>query len=131
MLLRIISPSEYDRIECNGCGHCCSSFRLDSGDPLTIIQKTANGRISTYDAMWFGQLTPTWREDIGTYVYACSYLEEADDLRSGRCTIHEVRPDVCRDYPNGRDGKAGGVYEYCSWGQVEVLDFEVEVGIKA
>ena len=78
--------------------------------------------------MWFGQLTPTWREDIGKYVYACSYLEEADDLQSGWCTVHERRPDVCRDYPSGRDGKADGMYDYCSWGQVEVFDFEVVSG---
>ncbi len=126
--LRVVDREAYGRVECDGCGACCASFSL-GGDLLTIMRLTANGEVNTYDAMWFGQLTPTWREDLGKYLYSCSYLEEADDLQSGRCMVYGTRPDICRNFPDGRDGKAMRFNARCPWGRVEVFDFDVEEGL--
>lgn len=115
--LVLVSQETYDEIDCNGCGDCCDGFNLDEQDPLTLILRTANGEIAgdTYGAMWAGQLTPTWREDLGYYTYSCGYFERSDDLQTGRCTAHDSRPEVCRNYPNGRDGTVGGMSRRCSW----------------
>ncbi len=121
--LRAVNQEDYDETVCNGCGDCCSSFTLnEESDPLSLIIQTANDRVGTYDAMWFGQLTPAWREDLGAYVYSCGYFELSDDLLTGRCSIHDARPGVCRNYPNNRDGKSGALPKRCAWAEVEVVD---------
>ena len=113
--LVLVDQETYDQIECNQCGDCCEGLSLEKMDPLTLIRRTANKEISTYDAMWVGQLAPIWRDDLGYYVYSCSYFERSDDLQTGRCTAHDARPEVCRNYPNGRDGTSGALSRRCSW----------------
>ncbi len=119
--LPLVDQETYDEIDCNGCGDCCASFSLnEQQDPLTLMWQTATLRVETYDAFWFGQLVPAYRDDLGYYVYACSFFERSDDLQTGRCTIHETRPEVCRAFPNGRDGASDCLPRRCSWAEVEV-----------
>lgn len=43
---------------------------------------------------------PAAQREDGTWNWQCTALDEA----TGRCTIYEDRPSLCRDYAAGSDG---------------------------
>ena len=95
---------------CRRCGHCCRTLNYRDGCSLADYRRwQAEGR--TEILAWVGTVKRRgevvacriWMEP-GTNRYAetCPWLKQVD--ASGRCvcTIHEVRPMICRTYPGTR-----------------------------
>ena len=105
-LARISCPS------CEGCGECCSGmgdtiildpydlYQLNAGLRLTFADLMKSGKISLHTEN--GLTLPHMAMDGKTG--ACGFLG-AD----GRCSIHALRPGICRLFPLGRDYSGGTV----------------------
>lgn len=109
---------------CLRCGECCRNFKVELS-PFDIERIAAFCRITVED-MWDRYLSPgafSWNEGYG--MLAKSACPAIDGHRSvderpedgcvflgndgeGHfiCTIYQVRPEVCRDYPAGSSGCA-------------------------
>jgi Fe-S-cluster containining protein len=96
--------------QCIQCGHCCRTLNYRDGCSLDDYRRWQKlGRDDILD--WVGTVQKDgdiiacriWMEP-GTNQYAeiCPWLQQVD--RSGRslCTIYDVRPTVCRQYPGTR-----------------------------
>lgn len=96
--------------DCKGCSDCCHGmgdtvvldpldvFRLTTGLKLSFEQ-LLEGRVSlgVTDGIVLPYLNMTGRED------SCVFLNE-----KGRCSIHHIRPGICRLFPLGRYYFDGG-----------------------
>jgi len=65
-------------------------------------------------------ITPGYYETNGINAYRCTLFERDEESGLGRCTIHEDRPRVCRDFrPSSDGGYLGGAtknpYIECSY----------------
>lgn len=96
---------------CAGCGGCCEDLVL-SFDPRKKAEWAdhpdhaewlAAGDKGAQDVQFFaeGHWQVEWADDHKwpgrtTYIATCT----AYDAENRRCTIHEDRPPICRDYPN-------------------------------
>lgn len=83
---------------CRSCGLCCKSFGGTlKASPSDIARWQRMGRddllAQTTELGWL------WRDpETGNRGGACPYLKKTDDDRM-ICAIHDVKPDICRDYP--------------------------------
>ena len=96
--------------KCRQCGRCCRKldyrFELTEADyqvwvdqeRTDILERVGafhrNGRVVSY-AIWI---------EPGTRRYApvCPWLKEIPGTDRWECTIHDVKPEVCREYPATR-----------------------------
>ena len=99
-----------DEFECRQCGRCCRNldyrFELTEADyelwqrlgRTDIMEWVAafrrNGEIISY-AIW---ITPGTRN----YASDCPWLKKIPGTDRWECTIHDVKPEVCREYPASR-----------------------------
>jgi len=127
------SSSDIVKIGCNdceGCSKCCEHMSgLITLDPYDIY------RISSgIDGMGFGNLLGKYVElsvDRGVLIPTlkmddesekCSFLRE-----DGRCSIHNIRPGVCRLFPLGRIYE-DGTFQYFL--QKDECDYRVKTKVK-
>lgn len=128
--LLVVDQPTFDKIECNRCGHCCERFYISGGKgPLELLTDLLTRVVEekgTYGpqdgVLWLGQLTPTWDDEKQMFSYSCGYFTR-DEGGQGVCTIHDTRPEMCRNFPYGRPVVADE-WPDCSW-RVELVDFEV------
>lgn len=97
---------------CEGCGECCRGmgdtivtdpydiYQLHAGLGLTFADLLNSGRIGLHNENGLTLPHLAMRDESG----ACSFL--GDD---GRCTIHALRPGICRLFPLARDYSDGSV----------------------
>lgn len=113
---RLYTENDMAKLGCNdcaGCSSCCrgmgSSIILDPLDVFRISQKTgmafedllqAHMELNVVDGIILPNLKQTGLNE------ACAFLDE-----TGRCSIHQVRPGICRLFPLGRY-YADGDYRY-------------------
>ena len=96
--------------DCKGCSACChgmgESIVLDPYDVyrLTIgfhqkfeVLLADKIELNVFDGMILPNLKMSGKKE------ACAFLSE-----EGRCTIHNIRPGICRLFPLGRIYKDGG-----------------------
>lgn len=99
-----------DNFECRQCGRCCRQLdyrfeltksdyqlwqRLGRTDILEWVGAfRRNGRIAAY-AIW---VTPGTRN----YAPVCPWLKNIAGTDRWECSIHDVKPEVCREYPASR-----------------------------
>lgn len=96
--------------KCIQCGHCCRTLNYRDGcslDDYRCWQKMGRDDILE----WVGVVRKNkdviacriWLEP-GTNHYAkvCPWLKQVDQSGRTLCTIHDVRPTVCRQYPGTR-----------------------------
>ena len=104
---RLYTENDMAKLGCNdcaGCSSCCrgmgSSIILDPLDVFRISQKTgmafkdllqAHMELNVVDGIILPNLKQTGLNE------ACAFLDE-----TGRCSIHQVRPGICRLFPLGR-----------------------------
>ena len=131
----------------NRCtGHCCRSFylpyspkeleakyRLWQGSSATRFVKNGlkDNRGAVPEDIWliypmveylgmkqpFKKVNPSndallGRSDRGHY-YSCKHFDD----KAKKCTIYEIRPRICRDYPYGSKCE----YEGCTWKKVRAM----------
>lgn len=99
-----------DHFQCRQCGQCCR--QLDYHDQLTEADYQLWHRLGRTDILeWVGvyrrngkvRSYSMWLEP-GTRRYApvCPWLKPTADGSRWICQIHEVKPEICRQYPYTR-----------------------------
>ncbi|MGM0451743.1 MAG: YkgJ family cysteine cluster protein [Thermodesulfobacteriota bacterium] len=99
-----------DRFNCRQCGQCCR--QLDYHDQVTESDYRMWQRLARRDILdWVGVTRRNgkvysysiWMEP-GTRRYApvCPWLKKAADGSHWICQIHDVKPEICRQYPYTR-----------------------------
>lgn len=96
---------------CKQCGRCCS--RLDYHSGVTSEDVARLGALGRTDVLkWIGR----GKDSSGRMVYRmwvapetrrpvsgpCPFLKQGDTNEHHICTIHDVKPTVCRNYPLSR-----------------------------
>lgn len=106
------TKKEYDCAKCPG--YCCSypHIEVTRADIARLAKhfdldyRTAEARFTKYDKDEKARgLRHRKNEHFGS---ACQFF----DAEKRRCTVYEVRPEACRDYPYG---KTCGYYQFLSW----------------
>lgn len=90
-----------DRFTCSHCGHCCRNLsytrdctredilRWENAGRTDILSRIKGSPSAGFE-IWFDPGT-------GAFFDACPWL--SGDDRHQFCTIHEMKPDTCRQYP--------------------------------
>lgn len=96
-------PATADRA-CLRCGRCCESFgghlnasRADLARWRRLGREDLLRRVSAIGWIWIDPET-------GLLEKACPFLERVGPDRQ-ICTINDVKPDMCRDYPTLAHGR--------------------------
>jgi Fe-S-cluster containining protein len=95
---------------CTQCGHCCLTLDYREGcTPADVARWQEIGRTDILE--WVGTVRQSGRVVAcriwmvpGTNGYAdrCPWLTVSPEHGNTVCTIHDVRPTVCRQYPGSR-----------------------------
>lgn len=95
---------------CTRCGHCCRSLNYHDGCGVADYRRWQDlGRTDILD--WVGTIRyngqPTacriWMlPGTNQFADSCPWLKKSSDQDRYRCTIHDVRPTICRQYPGSR-----------------------------
>lgn len=96
--------------DCKGCSACCQGmgesivldpydvYRLTTGLNISFEELLADKiELNVFDGMILPNLKMSGQKD------ACAFLTD-----EGRCSIHSVRPGICRLFPLGRYYEDGG-----------------------
>ena len=127
------SSSDMAKIACNdceGCSKCCENMGgLITLDPYDIYRMSEGIENASFDTLYNtrveltvdrGVLIPTLSMDVVTG--KCTFLNE-----NGRCSIHVVRPGICRLFPLGRLYEDDSFYYFL---QKDECDYKVKNKIK-
>lgn len=95
---------------CLQCGHCCRTLNYHDGCSVSDYQRWLD--LDRADILaWVGTVREKGRVVAcriwmlpGTNRFAeqCPWLKRQSDPDSYLCTIHDVRPTICRQYPGSR-----------------------------
>ncbi|MBT3296843.1 MAG: hypothetical protein HN919_18470 [Verrucomicrobia bacterium] len=101
-----------DGFKCKQCGHCCLNLnafatcaseedverwaREGRDDILEWVVPVALGDVIVAYDVW---LDPETGEDVDR----CPWLQRLPGTRKYVCGIHDVKPDICKDYPVTRE----------------------------
>jgi Fe-S-cluster containining protein len=116
-MVRFVSPAEFEAIECNRCGACCTRFHLDEDPGRALDRELALGAHPAFDRHVRDLITvAAMAEHIeddaeGGAWYRCRHFAWAAP-GLGACTIHDRRPQMCRGFPYGKEVPA---IPTCSW----------------
>lgn len=78
---------------CRMCGRCCRDILLRNG--ARWITSRRQYRKLVAEAPDHARFRPVQHQEDGLLVFVCDRLG-----RDGRCTCHETRPALCRNYPS-------------------------------
>lgn len=90
-----------DRFTCSHCGRCCRKLsytrdctrddilRWENAGRTDILDRIKGSESDGYE-IWFNPLT-------GSFFDVCPWLSREGSRQF--CTIHEIKPDTCREYP--------------------------------
>jgi len=106
---------------CLQCGECCTLFgwhlHASSRDLKRWLE---HGRQDLVDST--NELGWIWVDPVTkARVEPCPHIDRSDPERV-RCAIHEIKPDVCRDYPTLAHGKRCLRGVFLSWGTTILVD---------
>lgn len=89
---------------CRGCGRCCEAFgghlqasKADIERWTRLGREDLLRRVSSIGWIWIDPAT-------GTLEPACPFLERTGP-DTALCAIHDIKPDICRDYPTMAHGR--------------------------
>ncbi|MFZ5798234.1 MAG: YkgJ family cysteine cluster protein [Desulfobulbus sp.] len=83
---------------CNYCpGYCC--YRLEGS--MLLLSATDINRLARHLRLSDGEIRRRYLENKNTFKVKedGSCIFQAPDRMSKRCTVHEARPDQCRNFP--------------------------------
>ena len=95
---------------CTQCGHCCRTLNYHDGCSVDDYQRWQDlGRSDILDwvgvVRQHGQVTACriWlTPGTNDFAETCPWLTRSPDPNRYVCTIHDVRPTICRQYPGSR-----------------------------
>lgn len=88
---------------CTGCGKCCLDESYMGSLPASVAdvrrwKKEGRHDILQYVAHVHDGIYDLWVID-GIELLRCPFVRKNRGQQTYRCTIHETRPDACRNYP--------------------------------
>jgi len=100
----------WKEVDCKSCANCCKSLKIEwNTEDITRISQHLNMSIIEFvdkylvkstdvsmGEIWYGKTKP------------CSFL----DLDTNLCTIYDVRPSVCAEWPNIKSKNLMRDYSY-------------------
>ncbi|WP_372769954.1 YkgJ family cysteine cluster protein [Lutibacter sp.] len=94
VVMQELHNKEFKKTDCLTCGNCCKTTS-------PIFTEKDISRISKYlrikEAMFISQYLERDKDDFYVLITApCSFL----DLNDNMCTIYDVRPKACNEYPH-------------------------------
>ena len=105
--------------ECSGCSDCCKGMgKTIILDPLDVCRLTqglhvdfqqligSHLELNVVDGVILPNLLEAGKEEV------CTFLN-----KEGRCSIHSIRPGVCRLFPMGRYYEGGGFRYFLQTGE--------------
>lgn len=98
------APRSGEGVKCLGCGRCCEAFggRLQAsrGD----LERWR--RLGRHDLLRrVNRLGWIWVDpESGRLEKRCPFLQRTSE-ETARCTIHAIKPDICRAYPTLAHGR--------------------------
>lgn len=93
---------------CKQCGHCCLNFGAHqscaTGNDVALWEESGRYDILEWvDEVGYGVhdiwISPRTGDDVGR----CPWLRKLPRLEKYICRIQEVKPEICRNYPLGRN----------------------------
>jgi Fe-S-cluster containining protein len=95
---------------CTQCGRCCRRLNYHDGCSVRDYRRWQDlGRTDILDwvgvVRQHGQVTACriWvTPGTNDFAETCPWLARSSDQKGYVCTIHDVRPAICRHYPGGR-----------------------------
>ena len=90
--MALVSPP----VDCDSCGGVCCYFR--SGTALLVEADFRRWQDAGRDDLMSSRVPGHFGQE-GLAVDARGACTHLDD--NGRCSIHEIRPNTCRDFPIG------------------------------
>ena len=111
--------------KCQQCGKCCISYydvseitftdqdyqRFIGSDQPNILEYIESIPIGNGQFIHDGWFTPK----TGMEVDRCPWLRKLPNKNKYKCKIYELRPDVCRAYPQIRQKKDAIKNEWVGW----------------
>ncbi len=101
--------SEMDRFVCRQCGKCCRTLDYETGCAESDIRRwrdlgrtdiLARVRCRNGSADDFDETYRIWVDpDTGETARTCPWLLPCPDQDRFLCAIHDIKPEVCREYP--------------------------------
>lgn len=98
------APQPHAAHGCLQCGRCCESFgghlhasRADLERWRELGREDLLRRVTAIGWLWLDPETGEMEE-------RCPFLERTGP-DTARCAIHDVKPDICRDYPTLAHGR--------------------------
>ncbi len=95
---------------CTQCGHCCRTLNYKEGCmPADVAHWQALAREDILE--WVGTIESDGRiiacriwmvPGTNEFAETCPWLTRSPDPNRYACTIHDVRPTICRQYPGSR-----------------------------
>lgn len=92
--------------KCTGCGQCCSNFLPLSTKEVKEIWRY----VEKHHIRECRHFAPTAKPIDD---WTCPFLD--DTRRSDKCTIYEVRPEICREFQCNRDPQEMGWNKDLLW----------------
>ena len=89
--------------QCTRCGKCCLADLTAYVTPADLERWAREGRkdilhiMENEHAVWLGDHFVS--STTGRPIYGCPFLEVTGEITS--CSIHDTRPEVCRNYQPG------------------------------
>ena len=95
--------SVFEEVDCLDCAHCCKTTSpIFKERDIERISKTKKMSISRFSQQYLK------RDDDGDWVLQiapCSFL----DQETNACTIYDVRPQACREFPHTNRKNIAGI----------------------
>lgn len=97
------------RFRCHGCGNCCR------GDGYVFLEDAEIRRLAVYLDLSVEEFTERYTRTIESGRLVLKDQDDADKscvfLKENRCTVHEAKPDQCRDFP--RKWRPSNIETFC------------------
>jgi len=101
---------DMESFSCHQCGRCCS--QLDYHDGITAEDMKRLKELGREDVLkWVGVSKTSagqtgyrmWlRPGTNAYAHPCPFLKQGPTNEQRLCAIHDVKPQICRNYPVSR-----------------------------
>ena len=106
----IIIETEMERFSCHRCGHCCRDLDYSGAFTEADYRRLAEAgredileKVAVYRQKDGSRRFRIWvHADTRTPEAECPFLEHRSSRNRWRCRIHDVRPEICRQYPTSR-----------------------------
>ncbi len=106
----IVIETDMERFSCHRCGRCCRELDYHGAfteEDYRLLEQAGRNdilaRVGIYSHQDGAKRYRIWvRPGTRTLETECPFIEHQSSRNQWRCRIHDVRPEICRQYPLSR-----------------------------